>query len=112
MWASRDNGTDVDYYEAVTYCKEFQGGGYTDWRLPELDELATLYTEGKKNRDGYFITDLITLTDCCMWSAVVITGGAESFSFKTGKKPFGFMRDSYQLRALPVRSAGKEKPQK
>ena len=107
MWASQDNGKDIDYYEAETYCKDFNGGGYTDWRLPDLKELATLYADGKKNKDGYFVTDLIKVTDCCIWSADISMGGSSSFSFKTGRKPFNYMRDSYQLRVLPVRSTKK-----
>lgn len=110
MWASQDNGKDIDWYDAEQYCAEFEAGGYTDWRLPDIKELSTLYTNGKKNKDGYFITDLIKVTDCCMWSSDTNMGGALSFSFKTGKKPFGYMRDTYQLRALPVRSTKKMEP--
>ena len=104
MWAVRDNGKDVDWYDADNYCKDFEAGGYSDWRLPDVKELATLYTKGTKNKDGYFIIDLIKITDCCMWSADTNMGGAEIFSFKSGKKPVGFLADTYQLRALPVRT--------
>ena len=103
MWASQDNGKDVDWFTAKKYCEEFEAGGYTDWRLPDIKELATLYTEGKKGESGYFITDFITITDCCPWSADENMGGAAIFSFNTGKKPAGFLADTYQLRALPVR---------
>jgi formylglycine-generating enzyme required for sulfatase activity len=107
MWASQDNGKDIDWYDAKGYCEEFEAGGYTDWRLPDVKELATLYTEGKKGKSGYFITDFITITDCCPWSADENMGGAAIFSFNTGKKPAGFLADTYQLRALPVRSTKK-----
>lgn len=30
-------------YPAVTYCKEYNGGGFTDWFLPSVDELFLLY---------------------------------------------------------------------
>ena len=104
MWASQDNGKDIDWYDAEGYCKEFEAGGYDDWRLPDIKELATLYTEDKKGQNGFHIVDLITITDCCVWSADENMGGAAIFSYKTGKKPAGFLADTYQLRALPVRS--------
>ena len=107
MWASQDNGKDVDWFTAKKYCEEFEAGGYTDWRLPDIKELATLYTEGKKGKSGYFITDFVTITDCCPWSADENMGGAAIFSYNTGKKPAGFLADTYQLRALPVRSTKK-----
>lgn len=30
--------TDRTYYEAVEYCKNLRLGGYSDWRLPTLEE--------------------------------------------------------------------------
>ena len=104
MWATRDNGSDIEWDDAERYCENFEAGGYTDWRLPDLKELATLYTKGQKNRDGFFIVEHITLTDCCPWSSNTSMGGASTFSFNTGKQPFASMSDSYQARALPVRS--------
>ncbi len=109
MWASQDNGKDIDWYDANKYCKDFKAGGYTDWRLPTIKELATLYTKDKKNKSGYFIIDRITITDCCPWSSDENMGGATIFSYKTGKNPDGFLGDTYQLRALPVRSTKKMK---
>ena len=104
MWAAHDNGKDIDWYDAEKYCNEFEAGGYTDWRLPDIKELTTLYTSGRKNKQGFFIIDKITLTDCCPWSADTAMGGASVFSFKSGKKPFAYFADSYQARALPVRT--------
>lgn len=112
MWAAHDNGGDIDWYGAENYCKEFTAGGFDDWRLPEISELATLYTAKNKNPDGFFIADVITLTACCVWSADTNMGGAAIFSYKTGRKPAGFLVDSYKLRVLPVRSVKEEEAQK
>jgi hypothetical protein len=30
MWASRDNGRDINWHNAKRYCENYQGGGYTD----------------------------------------------------------------------------------
>lgn len=43
MWAAKDNGKDINWKDAKRYCENYRGGGYTDWRMPTLDELAGLY---------------------------------------------------------------------
>jgi len=107
MWALQDNGKDIDWYEAKTFCENYSAGGHTDWRLPDIEELATLYTGDKSNKDGYFISELFKLTDCCMWSSYDTMGGALAFSFKSGRRPAMYLADTYQLRAFPVRGTMK-----
>ncbi len=72
MWAARDNGSNINWYEAKGYCENYRGGGYKDWRLPTVDELAGLYDPDNQNRYGYHIaTDLIELTHWWVWSSDV-----------------------------------------
>jgi hypothetical protein len=47
MWAAKDNGSDIKWQDAKFYCENYHGGGYTDWRLPTLDELEGLYDASK-----------------------------------------------------------------
>ena len=108
MWSLRDNGEDIDWYEAKTFCENFSAGGYTDWRMPDIEELAALYTSGKSNEDGYSIAGPFKLTVCCIWSSYDTMGGALAFSFKSGKKPALYLTDTYQLRVLPVREITKQ----
>lgn len=108
MWAVRDNGSDIDWWQAEKYCEEFTAGGYDDWRLPDIKELATLYT-GKENRSNgeYYIAEPMQITECCIWSSYDVLGGALAFSFKSGKRiPVSF-QESDQLRVLPVRGTSK-----
>ena len=35
----RSNNADLDYGEAVDYCKNLKLGGFSNWRLPEIEEL-------------------------------------------------------------------------
>jgi hypothetical protein len=42
MWAAKDNGSKVTWQDAKSYCANYRGGGYTDWRMPTLDEFAGL----------------------------------------------------------------------
>ena len=104
MWATEDNGKDINWNDAKAYCENYKGGGFTDWQMPDQAQLGTLYDAEKKNKDGYGLaTDLITITDCCPWAADFSMNGAGIFSFKTGRRPWGYMADTKQLRALPFR---------
>jgi hypothetical protein len=42
MWPWRDNGKEVTWHEAVSYCRNLRLAGFSDWRLATLDELASL----------------------------------------------------------------------
>src|SRR5271157_6045 len=50
MWAARDNGSDINWYGAKSYCENYRGGGYTDWRMPRQNELAGLYDASKSRQ--------------------------------------------------------------
>lgn len=47
MWAAVDSyitlGQCIDFYAARDYVSRLDTGGYTDWRLPTVDELAGIY---------------------------------------------------------------------
>jgi hypothetical protein len=52
MWQKKDNGSDVNLYQAAEYCKDLHLDGYSDWRLPEIDELQGIYDPSQSVR-GY-----------------------------------------------------------
>jgi len=39
QWVHADNNADLDFDQAVDYCKNLKLGGYSNWRLPEIGEL-------------------------------------------------------------------------
>jgi hypothetical protein len=43
MWQKKDSDAELDWYGALQYCKEQQSGGFSDWRLPYIDELQSIY---------------------------------------------------------------------
>ena len=43
VWAGKDNGRDVNWHDAVRYCRDLRLGGYSDWRLPTTVELKGIY---------------------------------------------------------------------
>lgn len=112
MWAARDNGEDINWWNAKSYCENYRGGGYTDWRMPTQRELAGLYDRSKSYKpitrlDDVHLTDLIQLTGCRPWASDVRDSKAAYFDFRA-RIPY-WLPPSYDkgydgLRALPVRS--------
>jgi hypothetical protein len=113
MWAAKDNGSDINWANAKSYCENYRGGSYSDWRLPTQNELAGLYDRGKTQRNEsnpsappLHLTELIDLTSCCAWASETRGTDAARFFFTNDIKDW--FHQSYAikyLRALPVRSA-------
>ena len=103
MWAAKDNGSSINWQGAKSYCENYRGGGYSDWRMPTQDELAGLYDAAKTYRsDGGYD---VHLTESIHWAWASETRGSEAafFSFNGGHRGWG--RQSVDpARALPVRS--------
>lgn len=104
MWAAKDNGRNINWYNAKIYCENYRGGGYSDWRMPTHDELAGLYDRNKKNRRDYHVTDLIKITRCCHWASETRGSSAAFFYFSGGERNWSYPSDDRDTRALPVRS--------
>jgi len=105
MWAEKDNGAGINWANAKSYCENYRGGGYTNWRMPTKDELAGLYDKKMRNRHGYPVTDLIEITRCCPWASEMHGSVAAYYGFVLGGYKYGFAHSldaSYS--ALPVRS--------
>jgi len=110
MWAAKDNGGEIKWRDAKRYCENYRGGGYTDWRMPTLDELAGLYDRSKSYKPtqsiyNVHLTELIKLSKCCMWASETRIFYAANFSFQGGDRYWTeWFFDSHYNRALPVRS--------
>ena len=114
MWAAHDNGSNINWANAKSYCENYRGGGYTDWRMPTQNELAGLYDARKSQKMGcpsdppalnHIATDLIYLTCCCPWTSETHDNGAIYFWFDEGKGVLYPQFFDGSKRALPVRSA-------
>jgi len=116
IWAARDNGSSITWANAKSYCEDYRGGGYADWRMPTQDELAGLYDANKSQQaecnSSYQIhvaTDLIHLTCFYPWASETHDdddGDAALFGFLNGGRYWDPRLLGLDTRALPVR-AGK-----
>lgn len=106
MWAAKDNRKNINWYNANSYCQNYRGGGYTDWRLPSHDEVTGLYTQSEKSRYGYHVKKLINISSDYLWISDTRDSGSGGayFTFTIGGKRWDNQSDSEGYRALPVRS--------
>lgn len=113
MWAAKDNGSAATWQTAKAYCENYEGGGYTDWRMPAVEELASLYD---KYGPGYrpecavydwkvFLAGKIHLTGGSAWASKDYGKEAECFMFDYGCRSRMFKSVNFIMRALPVRDA-------
>jgi hypothetical protein len=103
MWGAKDNGRDINWYDAKRYCENYWGGGYSDWRMPTQDELASIYDPNKKNRHGFHVTKLLDISACCPWASDKRGSEAAVFKFIGGDRGWLYQYISYDGRAFPVR---------
>ncbi|MFZ4440686.1 MAG: DUF1566 domain-containing protein [Syntrophales bacterium] len=109
MWASKDNGSNISWANAKAYCDNYRGGGYTDWRMPTQEELASLYDAGETQQNDaapsypLHLTELIDLTSCCPWASETRGSEARHFLFDYGEGYWGPQSFATYSRALPVR---------
>ncbi len=107
MWASKDNGNNINWANAKSYSENYRGGGYTDWRMPTQDELAGLYDAGKTYKSdcgtNVHLTELIRLTCSWAWASETRGSDAASFYFGNGKRYWHHRSIGDIYRALPVR---------
>jgi len=111
MWAAKDNGRDIKWADAKSYCENYRGGSYSDWRMPTKDELKGLYDAGKarplaceKSYKIHIATVLIDVTCFYLWSSEVHGPDAAYFYFIDGGWYWNPQSLGTISRVLPVRS--------
>jgi uncharacterized caspase-like protein len=113
MWASKDNGSSINWANAKSYCENYRGGGYKDWRMPTQDELAGLYDRGTGYRpdcapddatNKVHLTNLITLSCWVGWASERRDSFAAYFNFGDNLRWWYPQSFDAVPRALPVRS--------
>jgi hypothetical protein len=70
VWVARDNGKRVSWHKATKYCRNLRLAGYSDWRLPSIDELHGLVNLGA------YATEHVGSRDIFRWNAnLQVSGG-------------------------------------
>lgn len=105
MWAVKDNGSLINWQNASAFCQNYQGGGYNDWRMPTLSELASLYEPGAKNEYGYHVNKIISLSAASCWASETRDNEAARYNFTYGEVYWLYKSFSGPSRVLPVRSS-------
>jgi hypothetical protein len=112
MWTRTDSGVNLTWQQAVDYCANLTLGGYSGWRLPEIEELAGLYDPahpvmGWKTASGvvYFLRGEQLLMNR-QWSntAAKDTWEAQYFIFENGDR-YTHPREDAGMGALCLRRA-------
>jgi hypothetical protein len=111
-WARQDNGTDVHWRQATTYCAELRLGSYSNWRLPTIEEIATIYDAGEVSTCGQSeckIKPGITLSSSVEWTSSAGKTSSEAwvFDFGSGNQASLTRIVSISKRALCVRKSEK-----
>jgi len=104
MWAVLDNHTDTNWEYARRYCENYRIGGFSDWRLPTQDELASLYDPSIDGHEGCHLTRHIALSKCNSWALEIRGFEASTFSFNNGERRWISAGMFVDNRVLPVRS--------
>ena len=113
MWAAKDNGYNIGWSAAKSYCENYRGGGYSDWRMPTLAELEGLYDSSKYGPEAcdtkyniHVATELIDITCTAPWTSETRDNlFAGFFRFDNGSRNWYIQSsDGSYIRALPVRS--------
>jgi hypothetical protein len=115
QWTASDNGADINWTQAQAYCSS-RGGG---WRLPAIDELASLYagkavgaTTAKCGDSSCRTTAPLALSAAWFWSSTPV--GADAYdgvelawglSLANGVRTQSVKELSYGSRALCVHDA-------
>jgi hypothetical protein len=104
MWAAEESET-MDWHQAKIYCKNYRGGGYSDWRMPTINELEGLY-DSNKQPDCGCITNLIEMyngTNCWEWSSEAKASDAAFFAFNLNGKQWLSQSNNSNVHIRPVR---------
>ena len=105
-WAIKDNGDDVNWNQAREYCSTSRLGGYSDWRLPTIDDLEALY-DSRLTKE-YKAKGPIDLSASCVWSGTTNDSGEVwSFCFSYGGRSPVTIGHGSRGRALCMRGSGK-----
>lgn len=107
MWTKRDNGTDLDWKQALAYCRDLRLASHADWRLPTLGELGGIFDPEVADKSGRHVKGNLELSGW-QWSSSLDynTGKVQGIGFDHGNQDSFAVGSSTFSRALCVRRSG------
>jgi Protein of unknown function (DUF1566) len=118
MWTKMDNGSDLNWNQAHAYCFKLQLGGYSDWRLPAIEELDGIYDDSVGIRTVFDFGDAVVRVKGNLkltgwdWSSSEGETPRQVQTYTFAANPSAqrarpiFRSFSYSMRALCVRGSG------
>ncbi len=103
MWAVRDNGYDINWQDSKEFCEKFTGNGFSDWRMPTQDELASIYSFDPQSNRDYSIFPFFQITGSCLWGSDTKKATVAIFDYYYGSRDWGHPNSIIEARVLPVR---------
>ncbi len=104
MWQKSGSDNYMPYKDAPAYIEKLKNekfAGYSDWRLPTVDELKSLLTSEKQSNDLY-INPIFDKTQIWCWTSDNrASGGAWNVFFYNGN--FNWLNDYNYVRAVRIR---------
>jgi hypothetical protein len=104
-WAASDNGVGVSASQAALYCSSLSIAGHKGWRLPDIEELQTLFG-GPGDDHGHHTIGPLKITGWA-WSSTAGQQRGEQWAldFGDGGRASAVTGDSGLNRALCVQGA-------
>jgi hypothetical protein len=83
MWTKTSNSSDVTLKQATDYCGDLRLGGYSDWRLASIDELAGIFHPSQRSLNCYIKGNirLRSPLGCMVWSSSPGSASGQAWFF-------------------------------
>ncbi len=107
MWAMHDNGVPIKWPDAKSFCHYYRGGGFSDWRMPTIEELTSLYNPKVNNKRGYHTLKPIETSAQSCWASNTNGEKYGRFNFSFGSIYWLGKYYAGPTRVLPVRNITK-----
>jgi hypothetical protein len=121
MWGDKEDGASpMNWASAKSYCENYRGGGYADWRMPTLDELMKAHLDTALDvydeiaglsdiKNSYIFSVSQVSPPVIIWTSETRGSEAAVFTYLgDSEKWYPQSLDRYDdlifFRALPVRS--------
>ena len=100
-WQDNTIGEEMEWQEAITYCEDLSLGGYSDWRLPNINELRSIVDRDKYN--PAIVSAFTNFSSSYYWSSTTYehnSNNAWIVSFYYGNVSYNNKNDSYLVRCV------------